>query len=132
MRSRSARLWGERLGLRSGGRSDSRRMEAAVDVEDLSGGRREQVGEQGDAGLPDNGPVVDVPAEGGASVPDVFEGAEARDRAGGHRANGPRRNEVDTDPVGSELARKVAGERFEAEKRNKRKKNIKIKRKKKR
>ncbi len=46
---------------------------AAVDVDDLAGGGREPVRQQGDAGLGHGRRVGDVPAEGSAVVPDVLE-----------------------------------------------------------
>src|SRR5579875_3897350 len=69
--------------------SDPHGVEAAVDVEDLARGHREQVRQQGHAGPGHRLGVGDVPAERGPFVPDVLEAGEPRDALGRHRPHRP-------------------------------------------
>ncbi|GIU90933.1 MAG: hypothetical protein KatS3mg010_2032 [Acidimicrobiia bacterium] len=75
-------------------------VEPAVDVHDLAGRGREQVGEQRHARVRDRSGVLHVPAERRPLAPDVLEALEAGDAARGDRADRPRRHEVDPDAVG--------------------------------
>ena len=69
--------------------SGAHRVEAAVDVDDLAGGGREEVAHQRAHG-PRGGRVVGlVPAERGAVAPQRLEVLEAGDRLGGQRLERP-------------------------------------------
>ena len=94
-----------------GSRSDD--VVAAVDVDDLAGGGGKEVGKQRDAGGGDRCGVLDVPAERCPFVPDFFELLEAGDAARGDRADRPGGHEVDSDALGSEIAREIPRGRLE-------------------
>ena len=93
---------------RSGGAADG--VDATVDVEDLARGHREEVAEQGEAGLGHRRRIVDVPAERRPVGPGVLEGAEPRYRLGRHGAHGAGRDQVDPDAPGPELLGEIARE----------------------
>src|ERR1700722_9120812 len=89
-------------------------MHPAVNVQYLPRGHREEVAEEGEAGLGHGGGVVDVPTERPPVGPGVLEGAESRDRLGGHGADGPGRHEIHPDAAGSELLGQVARQGLES------------------
>src|SRR5687768_5991485 len=80
------------------------RVEAAVDVEDLARGRREEVAQQGADGLRGRGVVGLVPAQRSAVLPRRLEVLEARDRLGGERLERAGGDQVAADALGTEVA----------------------------
>src|SRR6478672_6516376 len=84
--------------------SEPHGVEAAVDVHDLAGGRREEVAQQRAHGLRGRRVVSLVPPEGRAVLPRRLEVLEARDRLGGEGLQGSGRDQVAADALGPEGA----------------------------
>ena len=84
--------------------SGAGREQAAVDVDDLAGGRGEQVAEQGADHGAHRGGVLGVPAEGGAFVPDVVERGRSGDGLLRQRVDRPGGDEVGADAIRPEVA----------------------------
>ncbi len=73
-------------------------------MDDLAGGRGEQVAEQGADHGAHRGGVLGVPAEGGAFVPDVVERGRAGDGLLRQRVDRAGRDQVGADAIRPEVA----------------------------
>src|SRR5665213_2067043 len=93
------------------GKSGPHGVEATVDVDDLPGGHREEVRQQGHAGPPHGAArIVDVPVQGRPGRPGILEGREAVDGLGRHGPLGSGRHQVDPHSVRTQVPGQVAGE----------------------
>ena len=88
-------------------------MDAAVDVQDLTGGHGQEVRQQGRAGPGHDVRVEDVPSERGPLGPGVLEGRESGDGLGGHGLHRTGGHQVHPYPFGPEIPGEVAGQRLE-------------------
>src|SRR5690606_38382899 len=87
--------------------SGSHGVETAVDMHDLAGRRREEVGEQRHDRTCGRRAVGVVPAQGCPLGPGRLELLEARDRLGGEGLQRTGGDEVDPDAAGTEVAGEI-------------------------
>src|SRR4051794_36710242 len=92
----------------TGAGSGTHRVVATVDVHDLAGRGREEVGEEGDDGLRRRDLVVLVPPERRAGRPALLDLVEAVDRLRSERLQRTGADQVDPDALGTQVACQVA------------------------